>query len=126
MMRTPKNAYNAAAGKDMYEPEMMVAELRRLGKNTSGQSIAQWLVRWVGWTVKDDTVTWEPIGHLAGCEDMLSRFFGPKFWGFLMGVDADFLVYNLFDGDRIHHYIYFCLLWAIVTDGTAGARFLMI
>jgi len=86
-MRTPKNAYDAAAGQDMYEPEMIVAE--RLGKNASGQSVTQWLVRWVGWTAKDDT--WEPIEHLAGCEDMIAEFKARKkiSWGitFLMEIE---------------------------------------
>ena len=63
--RTPTSAFDAAAGKDTYEPEKIIAH--RLAKGVS-----QWLVKWVGWESKNNT--WEPLEHLAGCEDMIADF----------------------------------------------------
>jgi hypothetical protein len=63
--RTPSGAFDAAAGKDIYEPESIKA--MRLAKGVS-----QYLVKWVGYDAKDNT--WEPIENLAACEDMISDF----------------------------------------------------
>jgi hypothetical protein len=59
--RTPTSAFDGAAGKDIYEPEKIMGE--RLAKG-----VTQYQVKWVGWEPKDNT--WEPIEHLAGCEDI--------------------------------------------------------
>ena len=64
-MRTPTSAFDPAAGKDVYEPEKIIG--RRLSKG-----VTQFNVKWVGWADKDNT--WEPIEHLAGCEDMIAEF----------------------------------------------------
>ena len=64
-MRTPTSAYDPAAGKDVYEPEKII------GQGLS-KGITQFNVKWVGWADKDNT--WEPIEHLAGCEDMIAEF----------------------------------------------------
>ena len=61
--RTPISAFDGAAGKDVYEPEKVLAE--RLAKG-----VTQYLVKWVGYESKDNT--WEPIEHLASCEDMIA------------------------------------------------------
>ena len=63
--RTPTSAFDGAAGKDTYEPEAVKAT--RLAKG-----VTQFLVKWVGYEVKDNT--WEPIENLAGCEDMIVAF----------------------------------------------------
>ena len=63
--RTPTSAFDPAAGKDVYEPEKIIG--RRLSKG-----VTQFNVKWVGWADKDNT--WEPIEHLAGCEDMIAEF----------------------------------------------------
>ena len=63
--RTPTSAYDPAAGKDVYEPEKII------GQGLS-KGITQFNVKWVGWADKDNT--WEPIEHLAGCEDMIAGF----------------------------------------------------
>jgi hypothetical protein len=63
--RTPSSAFDPAAGKDTYEPEAIVGE--RLAKG-----VTQYQVKWVGWSTKDNT--WEPIEHLARCEDMIAEF----------------------------------------------------
>jgi hypothetical protein len=57
--RTPQSTFDAAAGKDTYEPERVVAE--RLAKG-----VTQYQVKWVGYDSKHNT--WEPIQHLTGCE----------------------------------------------------------
>jgi len=59
--RTPTSAVDGAAGKDTYEPEKIMAQ--RLAKG-----ITQFQVKWVGWESKHNI--WEPIEHLAGCEDI--------------------------------------------------------
>ena len=64
-MRTPTGAFDGAAGKDEYPPERVVAQ--RLSKG-----VTQYLVKWLGYESKDNT--WEPIEHLAGCEDMIADF----------------------------------------------------
>ena len=61
--RTPQSTFDAAAGKDTYEPERVVAE--RLAKG-----VTQYQVKWVGWDAKHNT--WEPLEHLAGCEDLIA------------------------------------------------------
>ena len=63
--RTPTSAFDRAAGKDVYEPEKVIGQ--RLSRG-----ITQFNVKWVGWADKDNT--WEPIEHLAGCEDMIAEF----------------------------------------------------
>ncbi|KAL1515139.1 hypothetical protein AB1Y20_004200 [Prymnesium parvum] len=63
--RTPTSAFDGAAGKDVYEPEKVTA--KRLAKG-----VTQYLVKWKGYEIKDST--WEPIEHLAGCEDMIAEF----------------------------------------------------
>ena len=63
--RTPTSAFDPAAGKDVYEPEKIIGQ--RLSKG-----VTTFNVKWVGWADKDNT--WEPIEHLAGCEDMIAEF----------------------------------------------------
>ena len=65
--RTPQSAFDPAAqGEEKtYEPEAIVGE--RLAKNRT-----EWCVKWVGYDSKQNT--WEPIEHLAGCEDMIAEF----------------------------------------------------
>jgi hypothetical protein len=63
--RTPTSAFDAAAGDDVYEPEKVIAQ--RLAKG-----ITQYQVKWKNYENKDNT--WEPIKHLAGCEDMIAEF----------------------------------------------------
>ena len=63
--RTPTSAFDPAAGKDIYEPEKIIAQ--RLAKG-----ITQWQVKWKGYDAKDNT--WEPIENLSGCEDMIADF----------------------------------------------------
>ena len=63
--RTPTGAFDPAAGKDTYEPEAVVAQ--RLARG-----VTQYQVKWKGYATKDNT--WEPIEHLAGCEDMIAEF----------------------------------------------------
>ena len=63
--RTPQSAFDPAAGKDIYEPERIVAE--RLAKG-----VTQFHVKWVNWEPKHNT--WEPIENLAGCEDLIADF----------------------------------------------------
>ena len=64
-MRTPTGAFDGAAGKDEYPPERVIAQ--RLSKG-----VTQYLVKWLGYESKGNT--WEPIEHLAGCEDMIADF----------------------------------------------------
>lgn len=63
--RTPLNQFDPAAGGDIYEPEIIVA--MRVAKG-----ITQWQVKWKGYDTRANT--WEPIEHLAGCEDMIAAF----------------------------------------------------
>ena len=63
--RTPTSAFDPAASKDVYEPEKIIGQ--RLSKG-----VTTFNVKWVGWADKDNT--WEPIEHLAGCEDMIAEF----------------------------------------------------
>jgi hypothetical protein len=65
--RTPQSAFDPAKGQQTYEPEKIVAT--RL-KNIDGKSITQYCVKWKGYDAKQNT--WEPIEHLAGCEDMIT------------------------------------------------------
>ena len=64
--RTPQSAFDPAAGKDIYEPEKIIAERIVKGGAT------QYNVKWVGYESKHNT--WEPLEHLAGCEDMVAEF----------------------------------------------------
>ena len=61
--RTPQSAFDGAAGQDTYEPEKVIAE--RLAKG-----VTQYQVSWAGFNAKHNT--WEPIEHLAGCEDLIA------------------------------------------------------
>lgn len=63
--RTPQSAFDPAAGKDIYEPERIVAE--RMAKGAT-----QYQVKWKNYDTKSNT--WEPLEHLAGCEDMIADF----------------------------------------------------
>ena len=54
--RTPQTAFDPAAGEDVYEPELIVAE--RLTKG-----VTQYHVKWAGFETKQNT--WEPLEHLA-------------------------------------------------------------
>ena len=40
--------------------------------NRLSKGVTQYQVKWVGWATKDNT--WEPIEHLAGCEDMIAEY----------------------------------------------------
>ena len=62
--RTPQSAFDPAAGKDIYEPEKIVAQ--RMAKG----GITQFNVKWVGWDSKSNT--WEPLENLASCEDLIA------------------------------------------------------
>ena len=53
--RTPTSAFDPDAGKDIYEPEKVVAQ--RLVKG-----VTQYHVKWVGFESKSNT--WEPIHFL--------------------------------------------------------------
>eukprot|EP00966_Prymnesium_polylepis_P106687 2469678-Prymnesium_polylepis.2 len=63
--RTPQSAYDPAAGKDIYEPERIIAE--RLSKG-----VTQFQVKWANFEAKHNT--WEPIENLAGCEDLIADY----------------------------------------------------
>ncbi|KAL1525287.1 hypothetical protein AB1Y20_020149 [Prymnesium parvum] len=63
--RTPTSAFDPAAGAQVYEPEMICAQ--RVAKG-----MTQYEVKWVGYSERSNT--WEPIEHLAGCEDMIVEF----------------------------------------------------
>ena len=63
--RTPTSTFDGAAGQELYEPEKIIAARKAKG-------VLQWLVKWKGFDAKDNT--WEPIEHLAGCEDMIAEF----------------------------------------------------
>ena len=54
--RTPQSAFDPAAGEDVYEPELIVAE--RLAKG-----VTQYHVKWAGFETKQNT--WEPLEYLA-------------------------------------------------------------
>lgn len=63
--RTPSSAFDPAAGQDVYEPEKVVAQ--RLAKG-----VTQFCVKWANYDAKHNT--WEPVEHLAGCEDLIAEF----------------------------------------------------
>ena len=69
--RTPQSSFDPAAqgGEKTYEPETVIGE--RLAKDRT-----EWCVKWVGYDSKQST--WEPIEHLAGCEDMIAEFKAPS------------------------------------------------
>ena len=54
--RTPQSSFDAAAGKDTYEPERVVAE--RLAKG-----VTQYQVKWAGFDAKHNT--WEPRSSIS-------------------------------------------------------------
>ena len=64
--RTPQSAFDSAAGKDVYEPEKVIAQ------RTAKGGVTQYQIKWVGWESKHNT--WEPLENLAGCEDMIADF----------------------------------------------------
>ena len=53
--RTPQSAFDPAAGKDVYEPEKIIAQ--RMAKG----GVTQYHVKWVGYDSKSNT--WEPYGR---------------------------------------------------------------
>jgi hypothetical protein len=63
--RTPTSSFDPAAGKDIYEPEKIVA-------TRGAQGVTQFHVKWVGYDAKHNT--WEPIKNLASCEGMIAEF----------------------------------------------------
>lgn len=63
--RTPQSAFDGAAGKDIYEPELIVGKCLAKG-------VTKFLVKWAGYDSKHNT--WEPIEHLAGCEDLIAQY----------------------------------------------------
>jgi hypothetical protein len=56
--RTPQSAFDPAAGKDIYEPEKIVAQRIVKGGAT------QYHVKWVGYESKHNT--WEPLQNKLG------------------------------------------------------------
>ena len=68
--RTPQSAFDPAKDKDIYEPEAVVGT--RKAKNKEGQQIDQYLVKWKDFDSKQNT--WEPLEHLAGCEDLIVTY----------------------------------------------------
>ena len=63
--RTPQSAFDPAKGAEVYEPEKIVGTRQ---KNVGGgKCITQYCVKWKGYDSKQNT--YEPIEHLAGCED---------------------------------------------------------
>ena len=68
--RTPQSAFDPAKDKDIYEPEAVVGT--RKAKNKEGQQIDQYLVKWKDFDSRQNT--WEPLEHLAGCEDMIVAY----------------------------------------------------
>ena len=63
--RTPQSSFDTAAGKDVYEPEKVVAQ-------RTAKGVLQFQVKWVGYDAKSNT--WEPLENLAGCEDLVADF----------------------------------------------------
>ena len=63
--RTPTSSFDPAAGKDIYEPEKIVA-------TRGAKGVTQFHVKWVGYDAKHNT--WEPIENLASCEGMIAEF----------------------------------------------------
>ena len=59
--RTRKHLADPAAGAAEYHCEDILAE-------SFFEGVRHWLVRWKGYSEKDDT--WEPLGNLAGCEEL--------------------------------------------------------
>ena len=70
-LRTPHHLADPHGQSDTYEVEDIVAE--RMAKNpATGISEKQWHVHWKGYPVS--ARTWEPLEHLSGCEQFISRF----------------------------------------------------
>ena len=68
--RTPSSSFDPAAGLETYEPEKIVGERQ---KNVGGGKWeTQWEVKWAGHDKNHNT--YEPIAHLAGCEDMIAEY----------------------------------------------------
>ena len=68
--RTPSSSFDPAAGLETYEPEKIVGERK---KNVGGGKWeTQWEVKWAGHDKNHNT--YEPIAHLAGCEDMIAEY----------------------------------------------------
>ena len=63
--RTPTSSFDPSAGKDVYEPEKIVA-------TRGAKGVTQFHVKWVGYDAKHNT--WEPIENLASCEGMIAEF----------------------------------------------------
>ena len=63
--RTPKHMADPHGGKDMYTIETILVQ-----RWVHGQK--QWQVKWAGFD--NEANTWEPIEHLAGCEDYIATF----------------------------------------------------
>ena len=68
--RTPSSAFDPAAGNDIYEPEKIVGERQK--NMGGGKTVTQYEVKWKGYDSKHNT--YEPIAHLAGCEDMIAEY----------------------------------------------------
>jgi hypothetical protein len=64
--RTPQSAFEAAAGKDIYEPEKVVAQ--RIAKG----GVTQFLVKWAGYEPKHNT--WEPLEPFSTVGSFFSLF----------------------------------------------------
>ena len=72
--RTPQSAYDPAKGAETYEPEKIVGTRQ---KNIGGGKFeTQFCVKWKGYDAKQNT--YEPIEHLAGCEDMIAEYYEEK------------------------------------------------
>ena len=67
--RTPSSAFDPAAGNDIYEPEEIVGERQK--NMGGGKTVTQYEVKWKGYDSEHNT--YEPIAHLAGCEDMIAE-----------------------------------------------------
>ena len=68
--RTPSSAFDPAAGNDIYEPEEIVGERQK--NMGGGKTVTQYEVKWKGYDSEHNT--YEPIAHLAGCEDMIAEY----------------------------------------------------
>ena len=67
--RTPQSAFDPAAGKDIYEPEKIVAQRIVKGGAT------QYHVKWVGYESKHNT--WEPLQNLALPQSLFAAINAP-------------------------------------------------
>ena len=70
--RTPQSAFDPAAQSDnTFEPEAVTA-VRKV-KDKNGNMIDQFFVKWKGYDAKQST--WEPLDHLAGCEELIANHY---------------------------------------------------